>query len=109
MKISYVFKKLKNMKFKEYVNHAKIVGGKINKSTFYVLFDMAKCALLYGSGYMDYFEFEFYLLNSKERSTYLTGKYNNDIVKKYNKKEDWHLLDDKGEFNKLFKNYLSVR
>ena len=33
MKISYVFKKLKNMKFKEYVNHAKIVGGKINKST----------------------------------------------------------------------------
>ena len=106
MKISYVFKKLKNMKFKEYVNHAKIVGGKINKSTFYVLFDMAKCALLYGSGYMDYFEFEFYLLNSKERSTYLTGKYNNDIVKKYNKKEDWHLLDDKGEFNKLFKNYL---
>ena len=25
MKISYVFKKLKNMKFKEYVNHAKIV------------------------------------------------------------------------------------
>ena len=96
MKISYVFKKLKNMKFKEYVNHAKIVGGKINKSTFYVLFDMAKCALLYGSGYMDYFEFEFYLLNSKERSTYLTGKYNNDIVKQYNKKEDWHLLDDEG-------------
>lgn len=55
MKISYVFKKLKNMKFKEYVNHAKIVGGKINKSTFYVLFDMAKCALLYGSGYIGLF------------------------------------------------------
>ena len=72
MKISYVFKKLKNMKFKEYVNHAKIVGDKINKSTFYILFDMAKCALLYGSGYMDYFEFEFYLLNihSKSRLTF---------------------------------------
>lgn len=106
MKIKYLFKKIKNMRFKEYVNHAKEIGKKIDKSTFYVLFDMARCAFLYGSGYMDYFEFEFYLLNSKERKTYLTGKYNNDIVKKYNKKEDWHYLEDKGEFNKLFKNFL---
>lgn len=106
MKISYIFKKIKNMRYKEYVNHAKIVADKMNKSTLSVLFDMAKCALLYGSGYMDYFEFEFYLLNGKERKTYLTGKYNNDIVKRYNRKEDWHLLEDKGEFNKLFKEYL---
>ena len=67
MKISYIFKKIKNMRYKEYVNHAKIVADKMNKSTLSVLFDMAKCALLYGSGYMDYFEFEFYLLNGKER------------------------------------------
>ena len=106
MKISYIFKKIKNMRYKEYVNHAKIVADKMNKSTLSILFDMAKCALLYGSGYMDYFEFEFYLLNGKERKTYLTGKYNNDIVKRYNRKEDWHLLEDKGEFNKLFKEYL---
>ena len=106
MKISYILKKIKNMRYKEYVNHAKIVADKMNKSTLSILFDMAKCALLYGSGYMDYFEFEFYLLNGKERKTYLTGKYNNDIVKRYNRKEDWHLLEDKGEFNKLFKEYL---
>lgn len=106
MKINYLFKKLKNMRYKEYVNHARELADKLNKSTFYILFDMAKCAVLYGSGYMDYFEFEFYLLNSKERKTYLTGKYNNDIVKRYNRKEDWHLLEDKGEFNKLFKDYL---
>ncbi len=106
MKIKYILKKIKNMRFKEYYNHASKIGKRINKSTFYILFDMAKCALLYGSGYMDYFEFEFYLLNKEERKTYLTGKYNNDIVKKYNKKEDWHYLDDKGEFNKIFKKYL---
>lgn len=106
MKIKYILKKLKTMRYKEYYLHAKEIAQKINKSTFYILFDMAKCAIKYGSGYMDYFEFEFYLLNDKERSSYLTGRYNNEIIKKYNKKEDWHLLDDKIEFNNLFKNYL---
>lgn len=106
MKIKYVLKKLKNMRFKEYFNKAEEIGSKVNKSKFNILFDMAKCALKYGSGYMDYFEFEFYLLNDEERSTYLTGRYNNEIIKKYNKKEYWHILSDKVEFNNKFRNYL---
>ena len=106
MKIKYVLKKLKNMRFKEYFNKAEEIGSKVNKSKFNILFDMAKCALKYGSGYMDYFEFEFYLLNDEERSTYLTGRYNNEIIKKYNKKEYWHILSDKVEFNNRFRDYL---
>jgi len=106
MKINYVLKKLRTMRYKEFYNRAKEIGSKNNKSTFSVLFDMAKCAFKYGSGYMDYFEFEFYLLNDKERETYLTGRYNSEIVRKYNKKEDWDKLDDKVVFNGLFKDYL---
>ena len=105
-KLKYIFKKLKTMQFKEFYNKAKEIGKKINKSTFYILFDMAKCAFKFGSGYMDYFEFEFYLMNDDERSTFLTGRYNTDIVKKYNKKEEWYKLDDKIVFNKLFKEFL---
>ena len=59
MKIKYVLKKLKTMRYKEFYNKADEIGKKIDKSRFWVLFDMAKCALKYGSGYMDYFEFEF--------------------------------------------------
>ena len=106
MKIKYVLKKLKNMRYKELFNKAEEIGKKVNKSKYSILFDMAKCALKYGSGYMDYFEFEFYLLNDEERSTYLTGRINNEIIKKYNNKEYWHLFSDKTEFNKLFKEYL---
>jgi len=84
MKINNVLKKLRTMRYKEFYNRAKEIGSKNNKSTFSVLFDMAKCAFKYGSGYMDYFEFEFYLLNDKERETYLTGRYNSEIVRKYN-------------------------
>ncbi len=106
MKIKYVLKRLKNMRYKEFLNKAQEIGQKIGKSKTSILFDMAKCALKYGSGYMDYFEFEFYLLNDKERSTYLTGRYNSEIIKKYNNKEYWHLLSDKVEFNNLFKDYI---
>ena len=105
-KIKYIFKKLKTMRYKEFYNKAKEIAKKMNKSTFFILFDMAKCAVKYGSGYMDYFEFEFYLLSNDERKTYLTGRYNTEIVRKYNKKEDWYKLDDKVEFNKIFHEYL---
>ena len=86
-KIKYILKKLKTMRYKEFYNKAKEIGNLVNKSTIYILFDMARCAFKYGSGYMDYFEFEFYLLNKDERSTFLTGRYNNEIVRKYNNKE----------------------
>lgn len=105
-KLKYTLNKLRTLRYKEYYNRAKEIGLKVNKSTFSILFDMAKCAIKYGSGYMDYFEFEFYLLNSEERSTYVTGRINSDVVSKYNKKEDYDKLNDKVEFNNLFKEYL---
>lgn len=106
-KIKYILKKMRTLRYKEFYNRAKEIGKKVNKSTMSILFDMAKCAIKYGSGYMDYFEFEFYLLNDEERATYVTGKINSDIVSKYNKKEDFDKLNDKVEFNKIFKEYLA--
>ena len=50
--------------------------------------------------------FEFYLLNKEERKTYLTRAKNNSIVRRYNKKEDFYLLDDKVLFNEKFKDFL---
>lgn len=106
MKIKYVLKKLKTVRYKELFNKAEEIGEKINKNKYSVLFDMTKCALKYGSGYMDYFEFEFYLLNDEERSTYLTGRINNEIIKKYNNKEYFNKFSNKVEFNKIFNKYL---
>ena len=49
MKIKYVLKKLKNMRYKELFNKAEEIGKKVNKSKYSILFDMTKCALKYGS------------------------------------------------------------
>ncbi len=105
-KVVYMVKKIKNVDYKSFYQHAKKIAKKIHKPTFFILIDIIWCAIFYGSGYMDYFEFEFYLLKRKERKSFLTGRLNNEIVRKYNDKKDWNKLDDKIIFNHLFKKYL---
>ena len=85
---------------------AKNISKKVKKPYLFVLFDIIYCGLRYGAGYYDYQEFEFYLLKRKERKEYLTRVKNNNLIKKYNNKEYFHLLDDKKEFNDMFNEYL---
>ncbi len=86
---------------------AKNISKKNHRLTLFTIIDMAYCALVYGAGYYDYQEFEFYLLSRKERKTYLTRAKNNMIVSKYNNKEYFELLDDKIKFNKKFSKYIN--
>ena len=74
--------------------------------TIHIFLDMIICGIKYGAGYSDYVEFEWDLLNARQRKTYLTSELNNRIVKKYNNKAYWHLFQNKIEFNNLFKDYL---
>ena len=85
---------------------SKKIAKKTHRSTFVIFCDIIFCAILYGTGYMDYFEFEFYLLNNKERKTYLTTTLNNSIIAKYNDKEAMKKFSDKILFIQIFKKYL---
>ena len=105
-KIKYLFRTIRKMDFKNMFRIAKQVSKKAHKPYLYILFDIIRCGLKYQAGYYDYQEFEFYLLNKEERKTYLTRGINNSLVKKYNNKEYWHLLQDKIEFNTKFNKYL---
>ena len=71
-----------------------------------VIFDILKCSIKYQAAFYDYLEFEFYLLNDEQRKTYLTNGKNNQIVRMFNDKNYWHILDNKNEFNDYFKKYL---
>lgn len=72
----------------------------------FIIFDIIYCSLKYKTAFHDYLEFEFYNLNSKQRCTYLTNGKNNEIVRKFNNKAYWHILDNKDEFNDYYKKYL---
>lgn len=106
-RFKYILKKLKTLEYKNMINIAKKIHKKTNKNTLCILFDMVRCAFKFGSGYMDYFEFEFYLLKDKEKKTYITSNINNDIIKKYNNPEFFDIFENKDIFNKKFKKYLN--
>ena len=106
MDIKYFFKMLKKVNIKDVKKDTKKLSKKIDKSYISILFDMALCNMKYGCSYKEYILYEFYSLNEEEKKTYITEKINNEIIDKYNSKEDMYILNDKGAFNKYFKDYI---
>lgn len=72
----------------------------------FVLFDILYCSVKYQAAFYDYLEFEFYLLNKEQRTTYLTNGKNNEIIDLFNDKNYRHIFEKKDEFNDRFKKYL---
>ncbi len=104
--IKYILKRLKTMDKKAMFEKIKSIHKKTGKSRIYLFFDMIVCAKKYGAGYMDYDLFEMYNLTSAQRDTYITRGRNNALVAKYNDKSYFHFLDNKDEFNELYKDYV---
>lgn len=106
-KLKFLIKRLAKFNFSNMISTAKKISKKTHKCFVFVLIDIIYCGFKYQAGYNDYLEFEFYLLNRKQRKTYLTAGINNSIIKKYNNKAYWHLFDNKVEFNYKFEKYLN--
>ena len=106
-KLKFLFKAILHMDYKNMFKVARKCSKKAHKPFIVIFFDIIICGFKYQAGYMDYQEFEFYLLNKNERKTYLTRGINNSLVNKYNNKDYWHFLKDKIEFNNKFKKYLN--
>ena len=105
-KIKFIFRKIKGFQYRQFFSIINEIHKKTKKSRICIFFDIVKTVIKYGNGYMDYFEFEFYLLNDEERQTYITAYINNGIVRKYNDKEEMKKFDDKLLFNKIYKEFL---
>ena len=104
-KMSFLLGSIKPTTINSLLNVRNKVKEKSNKH--FILLDMIYCSLRYQAAFYDYLEFEFYSINNKQRKTYLTNGKNNEIVKTFNDKNYCYLLDDKAEFNKLYKKYLN--
>ncbi len=105
-KTKMILKYIKNMDYKNMFKIARNISKKVRKNILFIFVDIVYCGFIYGAGYYDYQEFEFYLLNKKERKTYLTRVKNNEIVKTYNNREFFKDFNDKIIFNKKFEKFL---
>ncbi len=102
--MSFLFKELRSVKFKDLLSDIKSVKGE--KSSFSVLFDVIKSIKKYGCSVKEYFLYKFYLLSDIEKGTFVTKSINEDIIKKYNNVEDSSVFNDNVVFYQVFKSYV---
>ncbi len=105
-KISYLVKRIIQLDYKNMFKIARKISKKIHKNYILIILDMVKSGLKYQAGYYDYQEFEFYNLSAKQRKTYLTRGKNTEIIRNFNDKSKFHLIDNKDEFYCGFKKFI---
>lgn len=105
-KIKYLIKRIMQMDYKNMFRIAKKISNKTGKNYIWIIIDMIIVGIKYQAGYYDYQEFEFYNLNRNQRKTYLTRGKNNQIIKKFNDKSKFYLIDNKFEFYKGYKEFI---
>lgn len=71
-----------------------------------VLADMLWCVVRYGAGPTDYRAMKFAIQPAWRRKTFVTRGANNDYIKRLNRREDYHLLENKVHFNELFAEHI---
>ena len=101
-KIRYLFRCLREMDYRAMLRTVSEIHSLSGKSRIVLFFDMVYCGFRYGAGYKDYRLNEWWTLNGRQRATYVTRGINNAIIKKCNNPEDYHLLNNKIDFNRLF-------
>ena len=102
----YIFKIISHAslgKMKEAIN---TVHERSGKSKVKIFFDMLHCTRKYGAGYYDYQIFAFYNLTEKQRATYVTRLISKKFNTFMNNYDYAHFLENKDEFNKLYKKYI---
>lgn len=105
-KIKYYLRVLSGMSFGKMKSTIDRVHEKCGKNKIATFFDMCICMVLYGAGYYDYLIFAFYNMNHAQRKTYVTRMKNKKLITLLNNQEKSYLFENKGEFCKIFKDYL---
>lgn len=105
-KINYLIDRISNINYKQMLEKVDVIHEKTGKNKLSIFFDMIYCGIKYQAGYMDYWLFEMYNLNAKQRSTILTRGKNNFLINKYNDKRFNHLFENKDEFLNMFKDFI---
>ncbi len=102
-RLKYMLSRALKMDWKRMWQTAGALRAEAGKSRLWLLYDMARCALRYNAGYVDYKIAKMYRLSAAQRKTVITRGVSNSIVRRMNDKKDWHFFDDKAEFNETFR------
>lgn len=105
-KLKYYIKRIKSLNYKKAVETLNKISKRSRKPKIILFFDMLFCSFKYMSGYVDYDLFGFENLSNKQRKTFITRGVNTEYIKALNNRNFYYKLDNKIEFNKIFKDFV---
>ena len=106
MNLKTIFDRFELASIARMFNNARQVAKYSKKSFFYVLYDMSKCILNDGIGYMEYNLFHFIDKPKELRDTYITFNTSQKLFNLLNNREYMDVFDNKLLFNDKFKKYI---
>lgn len=106
MKLISILNRFELSSFKRLFQNAKAVSKYSGRSFLYCLYDMSKCIINDGIGYMEYNLFHFIDKPDDKRKTYIVFNHSQKIFKMLNEKEYIRDFDDKLKFNQIFRDYI---
>ena len=102
----YIFRIIAHASPKKLFGAVKTCHERSGKSSIKIFFDMLSCTRKYGAGYYDYQIFAFYNLTPEQRATYVTRLISKRFNTFMNDYEYAHFLENKDEFNRLYRKYI---
>lgn len=105
-KVGYIMRVMSGMRwsrFKPILDRAHDISG---KSKAWLTWDMLRCGVKYGCGYHDYIQFGMYDLNRQQRETMVTRVISRKLMATLNDESYAHVLDNKGEFAKVYAKFM---
>lgn len=106
-RVRYYFKRLFGMDWKTFFTTVNVAKKRSGSSWIVMFFDIIISSFRYSAGYNDYIEFEFFLMNHKERLTYLTSPKSMAIARKYNNPKATETVMNKSQFHQHFNKFIS--
>lgn len=104
-RIKYYLGRLLHIDYKSFFKAVDEIAKRSHKSRIFIFFDIIRCSILFGSGYVDYKLFYFEDVKDELKKTYVTRTINNDYFKLFNNREYYKYFNDKDKFLEKFKDF----
>lgn len=105
-RLRYLAGRARRIDVRSVVERAREAADQHGKSMPVVLVDMLYSAGFRQVGFQDYIDYDFAILNRRERSTYMTHPFSNQLSQRFDHPDYRHLFQDKVEFDRVFSEHL---
>lgn len=104
--LNYFLARLGRLDIRNMIRIAGKISAEYKTPRLFILIDMAINSVVNNAGYYDYHEWDFNLMNWKERATFLTRPQANQLTLRFNDAKFKNLFSDKSQFNAKFAKFV---